>query len=199
MTDELRKIPTVQGRTCGECRLCCKLLAVGKDEDPPGTFKKEQGKWCEHCFDGGCRIYDTKPEACEDYSCAWLRGLLEDGDRPDKAKIVVSLEGSVTDKLTDRDGNEMLAGSPVWCVYETTPGIALRNKKARRIIEELMNILVRLDDGSEDHEGPFPICIIPNATGLRRIRVPGIRSAVDGGGWVPCLRPDEKEEDFGLA
>lgn len=56
----------VPGRNCGTCTMCCKLLAV-----PP--LEKPRGKWCEHCVQGtGCGIYETRPEECRAYYCAWI-------------------------------------------------------------------------------------------------------------------------------
>jgi hypothetical protein len=36
-----------------------------------------------------CSIYETRPEACRAYSCAWLHGLGAEQDRPDKCGILI--------------------------------------------------------------------------------------------------------------
>ncbi len=53
-------------RGCGDCGLCCKLLAV--DE-----IGKPAHQWCAH-FEPrlGCAIYDTRPSACATFRCLWL-------------------------------------------------------------------------------------------------------------------------------
>ena len=178
-----RKIELVDrpGRTCGDCRLCCKLLAVGKDERPD-DFKKPQGKWCEHCFDGGCRIYATRPEDCKTYECTWLRGVFDEDDRPDKSRVVVSLEHG--DSVTDFRGRVIQGPTPVWCVYESIPGASKRGR-AKKIVEELETLLASESPGVFD--GPYPICIIPSANHTRVVKFVGTSR------WVPLLRPDEPD------
>ena len=31
-------------------------------------------KWCKHCYigDRACQIYDSRPQSCRDFQCAWL-------------------------------------------------------------------------------------------------------------------------------
>ena len=42
-------------RTCGDCTLCCKVMAIEELAKPVGT-------WCPHCKPGrGCRIYPDRP------------------------------------------------------------------------------------------------------------------------------------------
>jgi hypothetical protein len=43
-------------RSCGDCTLCCKVMAVE-------ALGKPAGSWCSHCKPGrGCLIYETRPE-----------------------------------------------------------------------------------------------------------------------------------------
>lgn len=53
-------------RTCGNCSLCCRTLAVPEVKKPH--------EWCPHCKPGkgGCTIYRTRPERCRDWHCQWL-------------------------------------------------------------------------------------------------------------------------------
>lgn len=72
-------------RECGGCTLCCKLLEVKE-------ISKLQGKWCSHCALGrGCKIYDDRPKACDDFNCLWLQGFGTDDMRPDKSKVVMTV------------------------------------------------------------------------------------------------------------
>ena len=50
---------------CGECGMCCQLLAIEALEKPGGP-------WCAH-FKDGCSIYEDRPDACRGFRCAWLK------------------------------------------------------------------------------------------------------------------------------
>ena len=83
---------------CGDCRLCCKLLAVPNDD---GTILSAFGRWCQHAKAGiGCAIYHSRPEACRAFECSWLssqRGQGPNGEawdrmppelRPDRCGVI---------------------------------------------------------------------------------------------------------------
>jgi hypothetical protein len=82
-----------KGRSCGGCTMCCKVLGITE-------LQKPVGKWCPHCDIGkGCKIYETRPEECRTFHCAWLvDDRLADVWKPDRSKIVIT---------TGRDGNSM--------------------------------------------------------------------------------------------
>lgn len=75
-------------RVCGTCTLCCFTHGVssrGNEE-----FRKPAHEWCTHChIDSGCGIYEKRPEACREFSCAWLQGQFLEQERPDVTKVVV--------------------------------------------------------------------------------------------------------------
>ena len=173
--------PVEVNRACGDCRLCCRVLRV---EDKAIGFDKPQGRWCEHACETGCGIYDRRPKVCESFYCAWLRGAFDELDRPDRVHLVVALEMSVGDELLDRDGRVVARDLPVWCVYESWPGCS-RKPRARKVLELLERMTVRTVAQPERMGGPYPICIIPSATAVRRIKLPGASR------YVPCLRPGE--------
>jgi len=53
-------------RQCGDCSLCCKLLAIPE-------LKKPKDEWCPNFVAGtGCGIYADRPPSCRDFSCRWL-------------------------------------------------------------------------------------------------------------------------------
>ena len=53
-------------RTCGDCTLCCKVMAIEE-------IAKPAGQWCGHCKPGrGCLIHDTRPAECRAFNCLWL-------------------------------------------------------------------------------------------------------------------------------
>jgi hypothetical protein len=57
---------TMSDRICGECGLCCKVVAVSELDKPAG-------QWCPHYAEHkGCTIYQTRPDPCRIFRCAWL-------------------------------------------------------------------------------------------------------------------------------
>lgn len=77
-------MPIAANRTCGSCTLCCKLLEVHEIEKPAN-------EWCTQCSTkAGCAIYGSRPHACIDFECLWLRGLGPDELRPDRSKVVMN-------------------------------------------------------------------------------------------------------------
>jgi len=74
------------GRSCGGCTLCCKVLGVPALEKPRGT-------WCSHCERGtGCRIYETRPDACRTFLCGWLVNPRFGAEwKPERSKIVITV------------------------------------------------------------------------------------------------------------
>lgn len=69
------------GRECGDCTLCCTLLAV-QDIDKPAQTR------CEHECEAGCAIYESRPWSCKRFDCLWLKGELPIWARPDKTGVV---------------------------------------------------------------------------------------------------------------
>jgi hypothetical protein len=56
----------MSARTCKDCTLCCKVMAIEQ-------FWKPAGQWCGHCQPGKrCRIYDNRPTECQAFNCLWL-------------------------------------------------------------------------------------------------------------------------------
>ena len=74
-------------RECGDCTLCCKVLRIEAE-----GFASAQGEWCVHCdkAGGGCRIYDTRPEECDLFSCLWLQQPeLPEELKPSRCRVVI--------------------------------------------------------------------------------------------------------------
>lgn len=74
-------------KSCGECGMCCKLLAIAEIEKPAG-------RWCPSFKRGaGCGVYDSRPGACRGFECLWLQSeKLDDRWRPDRARFVMYTE-----------------------------------------------------------------------------------------------------------
>jgi hypothetical protein len=75
-------------RECGDCAMCCKLLDVN-------SIEKKAGTWCTHCVgQRGCAIYETRPQECRNFICAWLAGpTLDERWKPSNCKFVVAPDG----------------------------------------------------------------------------------------------------------
>jgi hypothetical protein len=55
-----------KNRQCGDCSLCCKVVAVQE-------LNKPAGQWCSHFSRGHrCTIYDDRPLSCRAFGCHWL-------------------------------------------------------------------------------------------------------------------------------
>lgn len=74
----------VEGRSCGDCGLCCKLFGVRAIEKPPAV-------WCRQFKRGqGCKIYENRPAACAEFICYWLHApTLSPEWRPDRAGFMM--------------------------------------------------------------------------------------------------------------
>ena len=71
---------------CGTCKVCCRVLGVEE-------IRKTPGEACEFLCDRGCGIYDTRPESCRAFECAWLQMQrsprpLPKKMRPDKCGVM---------------------------------------------------------------------------------------------------------------
>ncbi|MGA7713884.1 MAG: hypothetical protein WCA81_18470 [Rhizomicrobium sp.] len=100
----------VPGRQCGGCSVCCKVLPIDTAE-----IQKQAGVSCLHCArEGGCTIYETRPQICRAYYCGWMtmHDLGEDW-RPDKSGVFISAPGAaIPAHFENRNGLELLIGSP---------------------------------------------------------------------------------------
>ncbi len=76
-----------EGRQCGECKLCCKLLGIVELNKPPA-------KWCPHAAGRGCGVYSVRPESCRSFFCLWLQGVGPEDMKPSKSRVVFA---SITD------------------------------------------------------------------------------------------------------
>jgi hypothetical protein len=74
------------GRLCGDCTLCCKVMAIEE-------FEKPAGSWCPHCKPGrGCLVYERRPAECRKYDCLWLIDVrFGEHWKPSRSKLVLTL------------------------------------------------------------------------------------------------------------
>ena len=74
------------GKSCGDCGLCCKLMGVE-------SIAKPQFVWCREYKRGlGCRIYADRPHDCGAFVCYWLHmPNLDEAWRPDRAGFLMHI------------------------------------------------------------------------------------------------------------
>ena len=124
----------VANRKCGECGACCDVLAV------PGL--KEARTRCQHmksCGTNRCRIHarPEKPSACSGYSCMWLDGHFQPGDRPDQLGVFFDAH--------EQDGYFIVSAR------EIRPGASLSGRPAQLIDQMstgMVVIVIPHDDGN---------------------------------------------------
>ena len=77
----------VEGRACGECTLCCKILKIGE-------IGKPQFEWCPPCAVGkGCTIFADRPQTCRTFLCSYLVSPdLGEEWKPSKARFVLTYD-----------------------------------------------------------------------------------------------------------
>ena len=73
-------------RTCGRCHACCVHIKVDGLNKPAGVR-------CPHLKNGPgcCSIYDSRPQECGVFTCAWIDGYFPRGMRPDKSGILLEV------------------------------------------------------------------------------------------------------------
>lgn len=75
-------------RECGDCILCCKLLAVEE-------IAKPVDRWCTKIdlnkLHRRCLEYAIRPLFCRDFKCLWLEGSLALPYKPNLVKVVAAL------------------------------------------------------------------------------------------------------------
>lgn len=80
LSKEIEEVSAKIGRSCGDCTLCCTLLAVDALSKPARVPCQHECKPSppvrtptgERVKIGGCGIYKDRPQACRDFTCAWL-------------------------------------------------------------------------------------------------------------------------------
>jgi hypothetical protein len=72
-------------KTCGECTLCCKVMAIE-------ALAKPANSWCPQCRPArGCLIYADRPAECQTFRCLWLlNDLLDQRWKPSKSRFVLT-------------------------------------------------------------------------------------------------------------
>lgn len=90
------------GTGCGDCNLCCTLMAV--EMQPLADETKPDRTPCKHLCKKGCGVYENKPDACTGFFCWWLILAADEDERlrmpaewrPDRIGAVTNMNESGT-------------------------------------------------------------------------------------------------------
>ncbi len=125
-------IAQATARQCGDCGLCCKLLAVDEIGKPPH-------QWCTHFAPGtGCTIYDERPAACATFKCLWLRQEeLGEEWKPKRSHFVLYLDAPAKQLVVNVDP----AHASAW---RQEPFLSTFRNWARRGLEEGPQVVVKV-------------------------------------------------------
>jgi hypothetical protein len=97
----------MSARTCGDCTLCCKLMAIEELDKPAGA-------WCGHCEPGkGCLVYGKRPAECRAFNCLWLRDpRLGEHWKPSVSRLVLTTSEDGIEIRCDPDQPEAWRREP---------------------------------------------------------------------------------------
>jgi len=122
-------------RDCGNCVACCiwsRVKEINKPELTPCQYLKKgaiEGKNCQNCT-----IYETEPQACKDYFCAWIAGYGEEEDQPNRCGVLI--DPQITEFGLVLFARDMWKGASKMDM----------GKKAIKRISEEMNLIVLIAD-----------------------------------------------------
>lgn len=96
-------------RKCGDCQLCCTLLAITELSKPQNT------KCIHQRHHKGCSIYAKRPYECEVWTCAWLSEYdAADMPRPDRCHYVIDTAWITVALDTAERGQVKVTAIPIW-------------------------------------------------------------------------------------
>lgn len=113
------EVTSVSGRSCGTCTLCCRLPDIE-------AFSKPANEWCSNCSkDGGCSIYEVRPQLCRDFFCLWMttEALGEEWE-PTRSKMMVYRQGPQLTVLVDPEFPNMWRLEPYYTWLQEYAGAA---------------------------------------------------------------------------
>ncbi len=101
--------PMVPARACGECQECCIALTIDKP-----SIQKMPGSACRHSLQGGCGVYENRPEVCRVFFCGWRRLTDVPADwRPDRSGILIIGESNEQPQFRPVALSLFLTGNPL--------------------------------------------------------------------------------------
>ncbi len=97
----------VPGRSCQDCTLCCKLLAVHELQKPSPSG------WAQCEIGVRCDVHDTRPGDGRTFYCGWLLDpRISDAWRPRDSRMVVKFESKRIAIHVDRDRKDQWRKEP---------------------------------------------------------------------------------------
>lgn len=79
----------IKDRKCGSCSVCCTSLRI---EEP--SLKKLADVPCHNLrTQGGCAIYNDRPQVCRNWYCGWRIMKIGPEMRPDRSGVLIRFEG----------------------------------------------------------------------------------------------------------
>lgn len=78
----------IEFKPCGDCTACCSGVLAGNIYGNIFNQKKE----CVFLVERKCALYNTRPNTCRNYQCAWSQGLLPDWMKPIDCNVIISVE-----------------------------------------------------------------------------------------------------------
>ena len=101
--------PLIADRACGECQECCIAPAINKPE-----VQNRPGSPCLHSLQGGCNIYENRPDPCRTFFCGWRRSRdFPDDWRPDRSGVMAILEVNDQSQFQPLAAALNLVGNPL--------------------------------------------------------------------------------------
>jgi hypothetical protein len=115
-------MPTVLGRSCGDCTKCCDgaLSAVIKIQSRDTVHNLGPGSPCVFVQLGkGCTVYDERPhDPCKKFRCQYLLDeFVPEEMKPNKSNVILivdEIEGMQYYRAVEADGTKMQAEYLVW-------------------------------------------------------------------------------------
>ena len=146
---EANKSKIVNGRECGACALCCKVLDVPQLDAPAG-------QWCRFNVPGkGCGTYPTRPLICRGFYCEWMvaKGLGDEW-KPDRCKFVLVKSAATRSMRAHVDPGNPTAWkkSPYYENFKIWAAEGLRQSPEMHIVYAMigLRVVVILPDRDED-------------------------------------------------
>lgn len=75
-------------RPCGDCHACCEGFLVST------SYGNQFGNGisCKFLCNKECAIYETRPQVCKNYQCAWSQGIIPNWLKPNKVGVLISVQ-----------------------------------------------------------------------------------------------------------
>lgn len=83
--------PSLNFKPCGDCQVCCQGYLEGTAYGMKFGLTPNGPKPCGF-LQKVCTVYSARPSMCSNYYCAWSQGLFPEWMKPNKSKVLVSVQ-----------------------------------------------------------------------------------------------------------